>query len=170
MSRPFQSRGVLLAMFAVLAALSFALVGSSADVDVKNQPASQGRPITPAGSLVMDLTTKRAAVGSLPVTFARNPERGGRYLVAVNSGYGLQFGAATNKGQQSLSIIDLSLRPPAVVQNVYFPTPQSANVGAAFSTRADAEGFYRLYVSGGFENKVWSFRFRPGDATPVTPA
>jgi YVTN family beta-propeller protein len=55
------------------------------------------------------------------------------------------------------------------VQNVYFPTPQSANVGAAFSPRADAEGFYRLYVSGGFENKVWAFRFRPGDVTPVTP-
>lgn len=167
-----RTRGVLLAMFAVLAALSFALVGSSADVDVKNQPASQGRPITPAGSLVMDSTTKRPAVGSLPVTFVRSPERDGRgrYLVAVNSGYGLQFSEATNKGQQSLSIIDLNLRPPAVVQNVYFPTPQSANVGAAFSARADAEGFYRLYVSGGFENKVWSFRFRPGDATPVTPA
>lgn len=175
MSRSLQhgfvrTRGALLALAAVLSALSFALVGSSADVDVKNRPASQGRPITPAGSLVMDLTTKRAAVGSLPVAFVRGPERGGRYLVAVNSGYGLQFGEATNKGQQSLSIIDLSLRPPAVIQNVYFPTPQSANVGAAFSTRADAEGFYRLYVSGGFENKVWSFRFRPNDATPVTPA
>ncbi|HVF44821.1 MAG TPA: bifunctional YncE family protein/alkaline phosphatase family protein [Pyrinomonadaceae bacterium] len=172
MSRPFQSRGVSLALVAVLAALSFALVGSSADVRVKNRPASQGRPITPAGSLVMDRATKRAAVGSMPVAFVRGPERGGRgrYLVAVNSGYGLQFGEATNKAQQSLSVIDLSLRPPAVVQNVYFPTPQSANVGAAFSARADSEGFHRLYVSGGFENKVWSFRFRPDDATPVTPA
>ena len=176
MSPPLQrgvvrTRGVLLALFAVLAVLSFALINSSADVDVKNRPASQGRPITPAGSLVMDSTTKRPAVGSLPVTFVRSPERGGRgrYLVAVNSGYGLQFGEASNKAQQSISIIDLSLRPPAVVQNVYFPTPQSANVGAAFSTRADAGGFYRLYVSGGFENKVWSFRFRPGAATPVTP-
>ena len=65
--------------------------------------------------------------------------------------------------------IDLSLRPPAVTQNVYFPAPQSANVGAVFSPRADAEGFYRLYVSGGFENKVWAFRFRPGDVTPITP-
>jgi YVTN family beta-propeller protein len=177
MSRPLQhgvvrTRGVLLALVAVLVALSFALVGSSADVDVKNRPASQGRPITPAGSLVMDLTTKRAAVGSLPVAFVRGPERGGRgrYLVAVNSGYGLQFGEASNKGQQSLSIIDLSLRPPAVVQNVYFPTPQSANVGAAFSPRPGGDGMYALYVSGGFENKVWSFRFRPNDATPVTPA
>jgi YVTN family beta-propeller protein len=180
MSRPLQSRRrvkarvALLALFAVLTALSFALVKSSADIDVKNQPASQGRPITPAGSLVMDLTTGWPAVGSLPVAFVRSPDNKGpgalgRYLVAVNSGYGLQFSAATNKAQQSLSVIDLSLRPPAVVQNVYFPTPQSANVGAVFSPRADAEGFYRLYVSGGFENKVWAFRFRPGHATPVIP-
>src|SRR5205085_4490660 len=33
----------------------------------------------------------------------------------------------------------------------------------------DAEGFYRLYVSDGFENKVWAFRFRPGDPAPVNP-
>jgi YVTN family beta-propeller protein len=166
-----RKRGVALALVAVLAALSLALVNSSADVTVKNRPASQGRPITPAGSLVKDLTTARPAAGSLPVSFVRSPERGGRgrYLVAVNSGYGLQFSEATNKAQQSLAVIDLSLRPPAVIQNVYFPTPQSANVGAVFSPRADAEGFYRLYVSGGFENKVWAFRFRPGDATPVTP-
>jgi YVTN family beta-propeller protein len=176
MSRPLQSRrarkrGVALALLAVLAALSFALVNSSADVTVKDRPASQGRPITPAGSLVVDLTTARPAVGSLPVTFVRSPERGGRgrYLVAVNSGYGLQFGEATNKAQQSLAVLDLSLRPPAVIQNIYFPTPQSANVGAVFSPRADAEGFHRLYVAGGFENKVWAFRFRPGDVTPVTP-
>ena len=124
MSRSLQTRGagargVSLAMFAVLTALSFALVKASADVDVKNHPASQGRPITPAGSLVMDLTTGFPAVGSLPVSFVRSPDASGpsglgRYLVAVNSGYGLQFSSKTNKGQQSLSIIDLSLRPPAV--------------------------------------------------------
>jgi YVTN family beta-propeller protein len=164
----------LLALFAVSAALSFALVNSSADVTVRNQPASQGRTVTPAGSLVTDLTTGWPAVGSLPVAFARSPDRAGpgargRYLVAVNSGYGVEFSAAAKKAQQSLAVIDLALRPPAVVQNVYFPTPQSANVGAAFSPGADAEGFYRLYVSGGFENKVWAFRFRPGDVTPVTP-
>src|SRR5207253_2052792 len=112
--------------------------------------------------------------GSLPVAFVRSPDRGGpdargRYLVAVNSGFGVQFDSKTNRAQQSLAVIDLSLRTPAVVQNVYFPTPQSANVGAVFSPRADAEGFYRLYVSDGFENKVWAFRFRPGDPAPVNP-
>src|ERR1044071_2088470 len=185
MSRPLTSRGfaarvAVLALFTPLTALSFALVNSSAsaeasaDIDVRNRPASEGRTITPAGSLVTDLTTGPPAVGSLPVAFVRSPDakgpRGlGRYLVAVNSGYGLQFSAATNKGQQSLSVIDLSLREPSVVQNVYFPTPQSANVGAAFSPRADSQGFYKLYVSGGYENRVWVFNFRPGDVTPVTP-
>jgi len=159
----------------LLAALALGLAHSSADINVKNQPASEGRPITPAGSLVKDLTTGLPAVGALPVNFVRSPDRtgpGGRgqYLVVVNSGYGLQFDSKTNKAQQSLAVINLSLRPPAVVQNVYFPTPQSANVGLAFSPRPDREGFYKLYVSGGFENKVWAFDFLPDTAAPILPA
>jgi YVTN family beta-propeller protein len=123
---------------------------------------------------VKDLTTGLPAVGALPVNFVRSPDRagpggGGRFLVVVNSGYGLQFDAASNKGQQSLSVIDLSLRPPAVTQNVYFPEPQSANVGAVFSPRADREGAFTLLVSGGFENKVWMFDFRPETAKPISP-
>ena len=173
--RPHALRGLLLAAF--VAAAAAGLVTSSADIKVANSPASEGKPITPAGSLVMDLTTRQPAVGALPVNFVRSPDRagpggGGRYLVAVNSGYGVQFDAKTNRAQQSLAVIDLSLRPPAVVQNVYFPAPQSANVGAAFSPRPDEEGNYTLYVSGGFENKVWTFRFdprAPAHVTPVSP-
>jgi YVTN family beta-propeller protein len=148
---------------------------SSADVRVANEPASQGRPITPAGELVMDLTTREHAVGSLAVDFIRSPDRDGaggrgRYLVAINSGYGLQFSAATNKAQQSLSVIDLNARPaPAVVQNIYFPTPQSANVGLCFAPRPDADGAFRMYVSGGFENKVWIFKLTVGAREPVSP-
>ncbi|HJQ34902.1 MAG TPA: beta-propeller fold lactonase family protein [Pyrinomonadaceae bacterium] len=165
-------RALLFAAFAAAAAAG--LVSSSADIRVANSPASEGKPITPAGSLVMDLTTQQPAVGALPVSFVRSPDNagpggGGRYLVAVNSGFGVQFDAKTNRSQQSLAVIDLSLRPPAVVQNVYFPSPQSANVGAAFSPRADAEGNYTLYVSGGFENKVWTFRFDPRSPAHVTP-
>jgi YVTN family beta-propeller protein len=179
MRRPLRRDGAracaaLPALLVVLAALGLALVNSSRGVTAEKRPAPAGRPITPAGSLVADLTTGFPAAGSLPVNFVRSPDRAGpggrgRYLVAVNSGYGVQFDAETNKAQQSLAVVDLALRPPAVVQNVYFPTPQSANVGAAFSPRFDAEGFHRLYVSGGYENKVWVFRFRPGDVTPVTP-
>ncbi|MFL6336112.1 MAG: bifunctional YncE family protein/alkaline phosphatase family protein [Pyrinomonadaceae bacterium] len=168
------ARALGLAASVVLGAAALGLVNSSADINVRNQPASEGRRLTPAGSLVKDLTTGLPAVGSLPVNFVRSPDRtgpggAGRFLVVVNSGYGVQFDAKTNKGQQSLSFIDLSLRPPAVTQNVYFPAPQSANVGAAFAPRPGRDGAYTLYVSGGFENKVWTFDFRPERAKPLSP-
>src|SRR5215216_4690284 len=153
-------------------AASLLLVSSSA---ISDEPASQGRPITPAGSLVQDLTTRQTAVGSLPVDFVRSPDKlgpggEGRFLLSVNSGYGLQFNAAGNRGQQSLSVIDLNAKPAAVVQNVYFPSPQSVNVGVLFSPKPQDDGSYALYVSGGFENKIWIFRFQPENKTPITPA
>jgi YVTN family beta-propeller protein len=153
---------------------SITLLHSEADVAVQAQPASEGRPITPAGRLVIDLTTRRPAVGSLPVEFVRSPDHSGpngqgRYLIAVNSGYGIQFNSATNKGQQSLAVIDLNATPePMVIQNVYFPTPQSVNVGVAFSQKPDNRS-YALYAAGGFENRIWIFRFTPGSAQPITP-
>lgn len=136
----------------------------------------EGPLISPAGALVLDATTRQPAVGSLPVDFIRSPdhlgpEGGGRYLISVNSGFGIQFNAAGNRGQQSLSLIDLNAKPaPLVVQNVYFPSPQSANVGVVFSTMPDQDGSHQMYVSGGFENKIWIFRFSPGSMTPITPA
>ncbi|HKS09949.1 MAG TPA: hypothetical protein VJS13_10405 [Pyrinomonadaceae bacterium] len=134
--------------------------------------ASQGRPITPAGTLVRDVTTRQVAVGALPVDFVRSPDtfgpdRRGRFLIAVNSGYGVQFSAAGNRGQQSLSVIDLNAKPAVVVQNVYFPSPQSVNVGVVFDP-LERDGAYLLYVSGGFENKIWIFRFDPKIQSPVT--
>ncbi|HWF90413.1 MAG TPA: bifunctional YncE family protein/alkaline phosphatase family protein [Pyrinomonadaceae bacterium] len=153
-------------------AASLLLVSSSADSD---GAASEGRPITPAGSLVRDLTTRQAAVGALPVDMVRSPDNlgpngEGRFLVSVNSGYGIQFNAAANRGQQSLSVIDLNAKPAVVVQNVYFPSPQSVNVGVVFSPQPQDDGSHSLYVSGGFENKIWIFRFQPENQTPVTPA
>jgi YVTN family beta-propeller protein len=133
------------------------------------EPASQGRPITPAGTLVRDLTTRQAAVGALPVDFVRSPDK--RFLLAVNSGYGVQFNASGNRGQQSIAVIDLNAKPAAaVVQNVYFPSPQSVNVGVVFSPAPNEDGSYALYVSGGFENKIWIFRFHPEGQPPITPA
>jgi DNA-binding beta-propeller fold protein YncE len=123
----------------------------------------------------MDATTRQPAVGALPLDFVRSPDHtgrdgGGRYLISVNSGFGLQFNAASNRAQQSLSVIDLSAKPaPLVVQNVYFPSPQSVNVGVVFSPQADEQGAYLLFASGGFENKIWMFRFLPGSQTPITP-
>jgi YVTN family beta-propeller protein len=145
-------------------------------VTITHEPASEGRPITPAGTLIADATTENPAVGSLPVSFVRSPDHGaqdggGRFLVAVNSGYGLEFNADATDGDQSLSVIDLNAVPaPKVVQNVYFPSPQSANVGAVFAPQSEHDGSYLLFVSGGYENKIWIFRFNPKFPQPISPA
>src|SRR6266481_300915 len=141
----------------------------------QEEPAGEGRPITPAGTLLIDATTHLPAGGAMPLAMLRRPEslgRGGkgRYLLVVNSGFGVQFSEDTNRAQKSIAVIDLNVTPePLVIQNVYFPTPQSANVGLAFSAAANAHGTFDMYVSGGFENKVWIFRFDPKAASPVQP-
>lgn len=155
-----------------LAGLLFAGSGVWADRLPRPQP---GRRITPAGTLVRDRFTRQPAVVSLPVDFVRSPDRDGpegrgRYLVAVNSGYGIQFNAGS-KFHQSLAVIDLNARPePTVIQHVYFPNPQSASVGAVFGQTRSADGSFPLYVSGGNENRVWVFTFNPGAASPVSPS
>src|SRR5690348_4534001 len=142
----------------------------------QQEPAGEGRPITPAGTLVTDASTSLPAVGAMPMTILRSPDTlghagKGRYLLVVNSGFGVQFSEDTNKAQQSIAVIDLNANPePSVIQNVYFPTPQSANVGLAFAPAASADGTFALYVSGGFENKVWIFHFDPKTAAPIQPA
>jgi YVTN family beta-propeller protein len=171
MSNKFRAAFLILAACAALAVCAWSL----AQTPVPNQPASPGRPITPVGELVLDANTRQPAVGSLPVNFVRSPDTtgpggAGRYLIAVNSGYGIQFSAATNWAQQSLAVIDLNAAPPAVVQNVYFPTPQSAHVGAVFAPQEQDDGSFTLYVSGGYENKIWVFRLRPGAREPLAPA
>ncbi len=146
------------------------------DEKITNQPASEGRVITPAGKLITDATTNQMAVGALTMDFVRSPDDfgadgKGRYLLAVNSGFGVQFDAKSNRAEQSIAVIDLNAKPePQVVQNVYFPTPQSVNVGARFHPIADSDGNFRLFVSGGFENKIWLFKFAPNEAKPISPA
>ncbi|HEX4546621.1 MAG TPA: hypothetical protein VH110_09680, partial [Candidatus Acidoferrum sp.] len=131
--------------------------------------------ITPAGTLLTDAATRLPAVGAMPMAIVRSPDTlgrdgKGRYLLVMNSGYGVQFSAQTNKSEQSVAVVDLNASPePVVVQNVYFPSPQSANVGLAFSPGSGAPGTFEIYVSGGFENKVWIFRFDPKAATPIQP-
>ncbi len=133
------------------------------------------RPLDPVGEVILD-TRGQPSEGSLPVAFVRSPDTtgpggGGRYLVVVNSGYGVQFTSAGNKGQQLLQVIDLAARPaPVVVQSVYFPSPQSVNVGVAFGRRPDWSGAWPLYASGGFENRIWRFAFSVGAAVPIAPS
>jgi len=164
----------LLSLLLISFILISTLPGFSSNATL-DEPASQGQPITPAGSLVEDLSTHQPAVGSLPVGFVRTPDKlgpngQGRYLISVNSGYGIQFNAGSNRGQQSLGVIDLNAKPAAVIQNIYFPSPQSVNVGVAFASKPDENGEYAFYVSGGFENKIWLFRFTPEGRPPITPA
>jgi YVTN family beta-propeller protein len=141
----------------------------------QQEPAGEGRVITPAGTLVTDAATRLPAVGAMPMAMLRSPDAlgrdgKGRYLLVTNSGYGVQFSEETNAAQQSIAVIDLNASPePMVIQDVYFPTPQSANVGLAFSRGPHADGTFEVYVSGGFENKVWIFRFDPKAATPIQP-
>src|SRR5258708_4163370 len=141
----------------------------------RQEPAGEGRPIAPAGTLVIDGKRHLPAVGARPMAMLRSPDalgRGGkgRYLLVVNSGLGVQFSEETNRAQQSLAVIDLNAAPePLVIQNVYFPSPQSANVGLAFSPVAGPDGNFEMYVSGGFENKIWVFRFDPKAAAPIQP-
>ncbi|MEW6130468.1 MAG: alkaline phosphatase family protein [Acidobacteriota bacterium] len=164
----------LLSAMVIAILISSGSFKSTANIQT-NEPASQGRIITPAGALILDMTTRLPAVGSLTVDFVRSPDeygtdKKGRYLIAVNSGFGIQFNSATNRAQQSLAVIDLLAKPvPAVIQNVYFPVPQSVNVGIAFSSLPEIDGAYTLYASGGFENKIWIFKFKPNTANPITP-
>ena len=171
--KPASALPVLLLTVSLVVGL-FGDISSFARRTLQDEPASEGKPITPAGTLVQDVTTRQAAVGALPVDFVRSPDKlgpggGGRFLLAVNSGYGVQFNATANRGQQSLAVIDLNAKPAAVIQNVYFPTPQSVNVGVVFAPNAEPDGSHLLYVSGGFENKIWIFRFQPANQPPITP-
>jgi YVTN family beta-propeller protein len=130
---------------------------------------------TPAGTLLKDASTGETAVMPLTMTFARTPDKGGpdskgRFLLAVNSGYGLHF-TSKSKAQQTISVIDLDLKPePKVVQTLYFPSPQSANVGIVFDPKIKEDGTYQLFVSGGVENKIWILAFDPKAQLPLAPA
>jgi DNA-binding beta-propeller fold protein YncE len=162
-------------IFLAFSLFASVLLSSIGKVSESVSSEAEGPRITPAGSLLIDAQTRLPAVGALTMDFVRSPDHTGtdglgRYLLAVNSGFGIQFSATTNRGQQSLAVIDLNAQPaPAVVQNVYFPEPQSINVGLCFARQADADGTFALYASGGFENKIWVFRFRVGADNPITP-
>ena len=147
---------------------------SRADTSPLDPETGEGIPTTPAGRLLVDKHTGVPAAVPLTMNFVRTPDDQGpdgqgRYLIAVNSGYGLEFNSKS-KAQQTLSVIDLSAKPePVVIQTVYFPSPQSANVGLVFDRKIQSDGKYRMYVSGGFENKIWIMSFDPKAEQPLAP-
>ena len=168
--RPARRYAILFAAIAAITILSiYFFVSRATLVDAALPPDHT----TPAGKLVMDSTTKHPAVAPLTMNFVRSPDADGpggkgRYLIAVNSGFGVEFNSKS-KPQQSLSVIDLAAAEPKVVQNVYFPAPQSANFGLVFDPKLQSDGKYRMYVSGGFENKIWILGFDAKAAQPVSP-
>lgn len=162
--------------FACLATVAVPIV-YRLSVEADTSPAvdtQQDRSITPAGKLITDVSNGLPAIAPLTMNFVRTPDANGpdgkgRYLIAVNSGWGIQQNSRS-PGNQTLSIIDLNKTPePQVVQNVWFPAPQSANVGIAFDSKPQ-NGRYRFYVSGGFENKVWMLSYDPAAPLPISPA
>src|SRR5262249_5584023 len=114
------------------------------------------------------------AVAPMTMNFVRTPDNQGpdgkgRYLIAVNSGFGLFF-SAKGKSQQTVSVIDLNAKPdPLIVQDVYFPSPPSANFRLAFDPKLQPDGKYRLYIAGGFENKISIMSFDPQASEPLAP-
>jgi YVTN family beta-propeller protein len=152
----------------------YAAFSTSADESTESRSVERTTATTPAGHLMTDVATGLPAVAPLTMNFVRSPDNTGpngkgRFLIAVNSGFGLQFSDAS-KAQQSLSVIDLNAAgEPKVVQNIYFPAPQSANFGLAFDERIQADSRYRLYLSGGFENKIWMLDLDPKAEKPLFP-
>ena len=134
----------------------------------------QNKKLNPAGKLLIDAETNAPAVMPMTFEFVRSPDKTGadgkgRFLLAVNSGYGLTFNSKS-KPQQTVSVIDLNKKPaPQVVQNIYFPSPQSANFGLVFDKKAQTDGKINLYLSGGFENKIWILSFDAAKDKPLAP-
>ena len=174
----FRRRVLIICAFAIpflLAAIYFLPAKSQAEPPNAADNALQNRRVAPAGKLLTDAATGEIAVMPLTFNFVRSPDAAakdgkGRYLIAVNSGYGLTFNSKS-KPQQTLSVIDLNKSPePQIVQNIYFPSPQSANFGLVFDKEAQPDGKFNLYLAGGYENKIWILSFDPNAAKPLAPA
>src|SRR5260370_3279004 len=65
----------------------------------QQEPAGEGRPITPAGTLLIDAMTHLPAVGAMPMAMLRSPDAlgragKGRYLLVGNTRFG---GPSTEK-------------------------------------------------------------------------
>ena len=172
--RPARRNAILLSVIASIVVLSiYFFVSRPTQADTELPPEAFDYRTPPAGKLLTDTSTGLPAVAPLTMNFVRSPDTDGpggkgRYLIAVNSGYGIEFNSKS-KAQQSLSVIDLAGGEPKVVQNVYFPAPQSANFGLVFDAKLQVDGKYRMYVSGGFENKIWILGFDAKAAQPVAP-
>ena len=90
-------RLTLTALFLVaFSAILFGLIWQNHSFAETDVPNLQDKKIAPAGKLLLDAETNEAAVMPLTFDFVRSPDSSGpdnkgRFLIAVNSGYGLMF-------------------------------------------------------------------------------
>ncbi|MFM9904388.1 MAG: bifunctional YncE family protein/alkaline phosphatase family protein [Pyrinomonadaceae bacterium] len=175
MSKIENFRSLPVIVLITLAVVSIAIyVGSRTSQALAGDGSALGAAQSGAGTLIVDAATGLPAVAPLTMNFVRTPDTTGpdgkgRYLIAVNSGFGLTF-SSKSRPQQTLSVIDLNLKPePKVIQNLYFPSPQSANVGLVFDPKLQPDGKYRLFVAGGNENKIWILGLDMTAAQPLLP-
>ena len=77
--------------------------------------------------------------------------------MVVNSGFGVQLRANANEGQQLLQVVDLERDSRAwwscrTCISLRRRAPRSAPL---FGRKPNRSGGWALYVSGGFENRIW---------------
>src|SRR2546430_9490649 len=89
------------------------LLGSCGIARCQQEPAGEGRPITPAGALVIDAATHLPAVGTMPMAIPRSPDAlrpGGQgpYLPGGQSRFRAQLSEETHRAQPSIAGIDLN--------------------------------------------------------------
>ena len=131
------------------------------------------RPLDPAGDRASP--RRRIDGGRLPARhvppLARHdwPGGRGRYLVVVNSGYGVQY--APHERRTAVAAGHRSQCPAGAGRRAVGLLPVAAKHqrGRGVRHQADA-GAWPLYVSGGFENRIWRLTFTPGAPTPIAPA
>src|SRR5260370_3121632 len=75
----------------------------------QREPAGEGRPITPAGTLVIDAMTHLPAVGAMPMAMLPSPDAlghagEGRGLLMGNCRFRVQVLTDNNRTQQSIAV------------------------------------------------------------------
>jgi len=84
----------------------------------QQEPAGEGRPITPAGALVIDASTHLPAVGAMPMAILRTGYFRTRWQGPLSASRQQRVWsavqAATNEAQQSIAVIDLNATPEPV--------------------------------------------------------
>src|SRR5260370_7353887 len=75
----------------------------------QREPAGEGRPITPAGTLVIDAMTHLPAVGAMPMAMLRSPDAlghgaAGPDLLGCHNGFRVQSRQAPNQPHPTLPL------------------------------------------------------------------